>query len=300
MKEAATELRTIRSISADMRRTLRAAGIESVDQESIWLLGHALHLSALQQSLHPERVLTDSEWEKARSLTGRRAAREPLQYILGSQEFYGLEFEVDPTVLIPRPETQLLPKAVIRRLPPRDRYLILDVGTGSGCLAIILARAIPHATILATDISTAALQTARKNARRHGVDSGVKWLQGDLLEPVAGMNLEGKVDAIVSNPPYISESEWQTLQPEVRLYEPRTALVAGPDGTEMHERLLEAVPNYLRPGGFLVMELGQGQSARLQKAIYRNGAYQSAEIICDDAGIDRIVIADRARTDVRG
>jgi release factor glutamine methyltransferase len=171
----------------------------------------------------------------------------------------------------------------------------MDVGTGSGCLAVTLARSIPQARILATDISTHALETAMRNARRHGVDSSITWLHGDLLGPLRGLDLEGMVHAILANPPYIRESEWAGLQPEVSRYEPRLALVAGPRGTEVHERLLREAGSYLMPGGWLAMEVGEGQSLDLCSKIAVMPDYERVEVVPDEAGINRMVIVRRAR-----
>jgi release factor glutamine methyltransferase len=218
-----------------------------------------------------------------------------LQYILGTQEFCGLEFDVNPAVLIPRPETELLVQEVIRRLPRGGCPTLVDVGTGSGCVAVTLARALPSARIYATDLSVQALETAKRNALRHGVDSAICWLEGDLLAPLTGGACDGAVTAIVANPPYIRESEWNGLQPEVSSYEPRMALVAGATGTELHERLLNEAASFLAPGGLLAMELGQGQSADLRAKIETMPVYASVDILPDEAGIDRIVIVERVR-----
>ena len=183
---------------------------------------------------------------------------------------------------------------VIRRLPQSKTPTIVDVGTGSGCLAVTLARRIPSGKLLAIDRSAQALETAKRNARRHAVEMSITWLEGDLLAPLARHGLEKSVMAVVSNPPYIPEADWSGLQPEVCRYEPRSALVAGPQGTELHERLLDEATPYLVPGGFLAMELGQGQSVSLTAKARRMAAYESVEIIRDDAGIDRMLIATRA------
>jgi release factor glutamine methyltransferase len=279
----------------DMRRRLEAAGIESAEEEALWLIEHALALTGLHQIVDRDRVLTDREIAKLHDVATRRVAREPLQYILGTQEFCGLEFEVNPTVLIPRPETELLAHEIIRRLPQGTPPTLMDVGTGSGCLAVTLARSIPQARILATDISTQALETAMRNARRHGVDSSITWLHGDLLGPLRGLGLEGSMHAILANPPYIRESEWAGLQPEVSRYEPRLALVAGPRGTEVHERLLREALFYLMPGGWLAMEVGEGQSLELCSKIAAMPDYERVEVVPDEAGINRVVIVRRAR-----
>lgn len=283
------------SVMAHARRRLVAGGIESAEREARWLLEHALGLKGSSQLVDRARPLSADEMGKVNAAVTRRAAREPLQYILGTQEFCGLEFEVNPAVLIPRPETELLVQEVIRRLPRGSRPTIVDVGTGSGCLAVTLSRAIPDATIYASDLSPQALQTAKRNARRHGVETVIRWLEGDLLAALAGVCCNGAVTAIVVNPPYIRESEWTGLQPEVRDYEPRMALVAGAKGTELHERLLDEAASYLVAGGLLAMEIGQDQSAEILASIETMPAYERAQIVPDEVGIDRIVIVERIR-----
>lgn len=285
---------TVDSLIAEVRRQLRAAGIESADQEALWLIEHALGLSGLQQVVDRDRLLSAHDVATVSGIVARRTVREPLQYILGTQEFCGLEFEVNSTVLIPRPETELLVRETVHRLTGVPHPTLIDVGTGSGCLAVTLARSIPEGRMLAIDLSARALETAKRNAQRHAVEASITWLEGDLLAPLAGLGFEGTVTAIVSNPPYIRDSDWSGLQPEVSRYEPRTALAAGPWGTELHERLLnEAIP-YLVPGGLLVMELGLGQSSQVQALARSKPAYTSVEIVPDEGGIDRVLIAGRA------
>jgi release factor glutamine methyltransferase len=286
---------TLGSLMAEARRRLDAAGIEAAEREARWLIEHALGQRSSIHLVDGARPVGPREAARVEEYVNRRAAREPLQYILGTQEFCGLDFEVDPAVLIPRPETELLVQEVIRRLPRGVRPTVVDVGTGSGCIAVALARAAPDARILATDLSSRALATAKRNARRHGVETAISWLEGDLLAPLAGACCDGAVNAIIANPPYIRESEWSALQPEVSQYEPRLALVAGERGTEVHERLLDEAVWYLAPGGLLAMEVGQGQSTDVCAKIGTMPAYRRAEIVPDEAGIDRIVIVERAR-----
>lgn len=285
---------TLGSLILHVQGELAAAGIEAPEREARWLIEHALGLSGSSELLDRTRQVDGDGMAKVYACVSRRAAREPLQYILGSQEFCGLEFEVNTSVLIPRPETELLLQEVIRRLPHSSQPIIVDVGTGSGCLAVTLARALPDVSIVATDISVDALETAKRNAHRHGVETAVRWLQGDLLAPLAGSGYEGLVTAIMANPPYIRESEWNDLQPEVGRYEPRLALVAGTRGIEVHERILDQALVYLAPGGFLAMEMGLGQSGEITERIQRMPAYELAEVVRDEAGIDRIVIVQRA------
>jgi len=286
---------TLGSVIENATRRLFAAGIETADREARWLIEHALGLTGSSQLVDRARLLDAQETAKVDASVTRRAAREPLQYILGTQEFCGLEFEVNSAVLIPRPETELLVQEVIRRLPRGGRPTVVDVGTGSGCLAVTLARAVPNAQISAIDLSAPALEMAKRNARRHGVDTRIRWLEGDLLAPLATGGCDGTVTAIVANPPYIRESDWSGLQPEVNGYEPRMALVAGAKGIELHERLLEEATAYLAPGGLLAMELGEGQGAEVRAKIETMSVYGSTQILPDEAGIDRIVIVERAR-----
>ena len=282
-------------VIAEIRRQLLAVGIESAEQEAAWLVQGALSLSPLQQAVNRSRPLTRKEAADVDIRVARRLKREPLQYILGTQEFCGLEFTVNPSVLIPRPETELLISETIRRLPKSEESpVLIDVGTGTGCLAVTLARTMAMSNVFAIDISCSALEIARQNACRHGVERAITWLEGDLLMPLSGRGLEGTVSAIISNPPYIRESEWPMLQPEVRMYEPQAALLAGPRGIELHERLLREAVSYLAPGGLLVMEMGQGQSTELAETVESMAAYRSVDVVPDEAGIDRVLIAERA------
>ena len=282
-------------VIAEIRRQLLAVGIESAEQEAAWLVQGALSLSPLQQAVNRKRPLTRKEAAEVATRVAKRLKREPLQYILGTQEFCGLEFTVNPSVLIPRPETELLISETIRRLPKLEESpVLIDVGTGTGCLAVTLARTMARSNVFAIDISCSALEMARQNARRHDVERAITWLEGDLLMPLSGRGLEGTVSAIISNPPYIRESQWPMLQPEVRMYEPPAALIAGPRGIELHERLLREAVSYLAPGGLLVMEMGQGQSAELAETVESMAAYRSVDVVPDEAGIDRVLIAERA------
>ncbi|MDF0645098.1 MAG: peptide chain release factor N(5)-glutamine methyltransferase [Nitrospira sp.] len=291
---AAEECRTVGRVIAEASRQLSEAGLDAADQEAVWLAEYALGLSRLQQVLHGKRELSLGDVAGLQRLVSRRTEREPLQYILGTQDFCGLEFEVNRSVLIPRPESTLLVQEAIRRVSSWERPVLVDVGTGSGCLAIALARLLSPRQLLAIDLSSDALRTAKQNAARLQVES-VTWLEGDLLAPLAGRGLEQRIRVIVSNPPYVSESEWPTLQPEVRLYEPRLALVAGVRGTELHERLIDDAIPFLEPGGCLIMELGWGQSRSLIERVEACPAYQSVGTLRDEAGIERVLVAERGR-----
>ena len=286
-------LATLGGVIAEARWLLEQAGIESAEQEARWIVEHVLCLPAHHVVIDRDRLLSSLELVAARGFIERRVAREPLQYILGTQEFCGLEFDVNQTVLIPRPETELLVEYVAQRIPAERRAIIIDVCTGSGCIAVAIARLRPRARVIATDLSNPSLDVARKNATHHGVCERITWLEGDLLEPLAEQELEGRVDVIVSNPPYISEADWATLQPEVKMFEPRSALVAGPQGTELHERLLREAGRYLSPGGALIMEIGAGQARAMRRIIEKIPGYRFHRLVYDEAGLERVVIVER-------
>lgn len=287
---------TLGEVLAESRRLLEQAGIESAGQEAFWIVEHALRLPAHRVATDRDRLLSHTELVVARELVGRRVGREPLQYILGTQEFCGLEFNVNPAVLIPRPETELLVEYIAQRISAERQATIVDVCTGSGCIAAAIARLRPCARVIATDLSNPALAVARQNATRHAMGERITWLEGDLLRPLAEQGLEGRIDVIVSNPPYIAEDEWLTLQPEVRLFEPRAALVAGPQGTELHERLLQEAARYLAPGGALIMEIGAGQARAMQRIVGQIPEYRFHQLVYDAAGLERVVIVERSGT----
>ena len=282
---------TIGVLIARARRALEEGGVENAAQEALWLIAHVIGLESHRLISQTEQPIAEGQWMEAESCVARRAAREPLQYILGTQEFCGLEFHVSPSVLIPRPESELIVQEALRWGEFTDGALIVDVGTGSGCVAITLATIVEGARILGIDSSSEALEVAKLNGGRHAVSDRVEWLQGDLLSPLRERGLAGKVNAIVSNPPYIAEGDWAGLQPEVQQFEPRAALVAGPQGTEIHGRLFGESGEFLVPGGFLIVELGQGQLPTIQRLAKQIGGYAPLEVVEDAAGIERVAIA---------
>lgn len=227
-------------------------------------------------------------------LIERRRAGEPIQYITGEAEFYGLPFRVNRDVLIPRPETEILVEQAVK-LAERLRKLgaiaaprMVDVGTGSGAIAVALARALPFAEIAAIDISASALAVARANAERNGVAGRIRFLEGDLFDAVGG----GSFDFVLSNPPYVSESDRATLDVEVRDYEPAQALFAGEDGMEIYRRLLPAARKALVAGGTLLLEIGCGQRAEMQTLLEQEG-FATIEFFRDLQGIPRVAMAQR-------
>lgn len=278
----------------DLRRQawdlLQSAGVANAARETDWLLAFALDLPPHALVLEGERLVSGLQAERARALLKRRAAREPLQYLLGTQEFRGLDIAVTPDVLIPRPETELLVEEALRAIVDRKEPAIADVGTGSGCIAVALAQARRDATLYALDLSAPALAVARCNAERHGVGDRIRFIRADLLGAFGGASAE-TFDGIVSNPPYIPEQDLDGLQPEIARYEPRVALAAGEDGLDFYRRLLREAPPLLKPGGCLIMELGCGQFDRVKRLARECGAFDSVECRKDMAGIERVLIA---------
>ncbi|MFQ5991275.1 MAG: peptide chain release factor N(5)-glutamine methyltransferase [Nitrospiraceae bacterium] len=281
---------------------LSESGIENAENEAIWILQSALSTTRLKLRVEGNRQVEPVARQRALDLLARRAAREPLQYVLGTQEFCGLEFLVEPSVLIPRLETELLVQEICRHVVPPETSsstcLIADIGTGSGCIAVAAARAMPRATVIATDCSREALQVARQNIARHGVAGRVMLAEGDLLEPLRSLQLDGSVAAIVSNPPYIPDGEYEALAPEVAWYEPRLALAAGADGLEIHRRLIDEAARCLRPGGLLVLEAGDGQATHLCLMAATQGLYRVLHTVRDLAGKERVVCLERTAVEV--
>jgi release factor glutamine methyltransferase len=244
------------------------------------LLAHVLGCDQAALLTHPERPLSSVESEQYENLIRRRLASEPVQYITGVQEFFGLLFEVTPDVLIPRPETEHMVEAVLERINGEAR--VVDVGTGSGAIAVALAYALPRSLVTAVDFSPAALEVARRNAQRHGVSDRVKFLHSDLL----GAAGSTEFDAVVSNPPYIADAE--VLEPQVADYEPRSALYAGPTGLEVYQRLIPQARRVLKPKGWLMMEIGYGQQPAVSALL---SGWAALTFVPDLQGIPRVVLA---------
>lgn len=284
----------------DLRRQglelLRKAKLDNHENEAIWLLEHALGVSRTHLHCEPDRRIGRQEAERALELLTRRARREPLQYLVGTQEFRGLEFVVTPAVLIPRVDTEVLVEEALRVVKAMEESVVADVGTGTGCIAISVALASPRSPVWATDLSAVALEVAQANCRRHQVDDRVTCLEGDLIEPLRANGLEGQIDLVLSNPPYIADGEWNGLQPEVSRFEPRLALAGGPDGLAVHRRLVRAAPFFLRPGGWLLMEVGAGQAEAVARLLAAHGAYESIRVRRDRAEVERVVSARTRNT----
>jgi len=254
------------------------------------LLVHVLAVDSARLRAHPETPVEAAQASRYRALVGRRAAREPLQYLTGVQEFWSLTFKVTPAVLIPRPETEGLVEAFLRLNRAPDP-VVIDIGTGSGCLAVVAAREVPGARVYASDSSEEALGVARENAAVHGVAGRIDFRRGDLFGPFRAAGLDGRVDFILSNPPYVGDEELPRLMPEVRDHEPRPALAAGTDGLAVHRRLAHEAPKFLKPGGHLLAEIGLGQEPALRALYAEQSRIDLVAILPDLAGVPRILIA---------
>ena len=281
---------------------LRASGSVEPAIEAEVLLRHALQWNRTVLYTRWETPIEPKLFSHYQELLEARATGRPVHYILGEREFMSLTFAVDERVMIPRPETEILVEFVINTFrgspgprtpdPGPRRLVIVDVGTGSGCIAVSLAHYLPQARMYATDISGPAIQVATENARRHGVAERVVFLEGDLLAPLP-KHLLGSVDCLVANPPYVSAAEAPMLAREIREFEPAVAVVAPGEATAVHQQLITQAPQWLNAGGLLAMEVGVGQADLVRENADRHGAYHEVVVVPDLAGIGRIVVARR-------
>ncbi len=273
------------------RRRLREAGIpaEEADLDARLLAEHVLGWTTERYFADGDQAEPGRFAERYACLIDRRAAREPYAYIVGHQEFWGLMFEVTPAVLIPRPETELLVQ-ILLELVPGDAVpvRVCDVGTGSGCVAVAIARERPRAEIVAIDVSRDALTVARRNAARHGVSSRVTFVQADLFAAT-----DRPFDAIVSNPPYVADRDRPTIQPEVRDFEPGVALFSGSDGLDAIRRLIREAPSRLAPTGWLAFEFGFGQADAVRELISSARGLRMMAVRRDLQDVPRAAVAQR-------
>ena len=274
-------------------RILGEAGIDRARREASSLLCFVLQKETAFVIAHPEYELTAVELGVYTEALERRAGREPLQYITGRQEFFGLEFYVNSDVLIPRPETEILVESAIEILSGCDDPVFLEIGVGSGAISVAILASVVEASSVGIDISGRALLVAAKNARFHNVASRMLLREGDLFR-----GLEGAFDMIVSNPPYIPDLQLASLQAEVRQFEPRTALSGGDDGLSIITPIIAGSPELLKPGGFLFMEIGFDQAERVN-ALFDRSVWKTVDLIPDLQGIARIVKARLADAGAR-
>jgi release factor glutamine methyltransferase len=270
---------------------LRAASVSSDVLDAQILLAEALGCDRTYIIINYNQQLSDDLVTKYQGLIERRASGEPLQYITGHQEFFGLEFEVTPDVLIPRPETEIIIEETIRLAHENGltEPVIIDVGTGSGCIAITLARELNRSRVIATDVSTAALQVAKRNAVRHNLDTRIDFVAANLLD---AFPKEAFADFIISNPPYVSERELPSLQREVRDWEPHIALTDFSDGLSFYHRLLNHSPSRVKSGGYLICEMGYTQSVEVCSMIDL-AIWKEPRLLDDLQGIPRTLVLKR-------
>jgi release factor glutamine methyltransferase len=265
---------------------LQASGLAEPRREAGSLLAFALKKDRTFLITHDKYELSLAEEAGFQAILERRAAREPLQYITGRQEFYGLDFMVAAGVLIPRPETEMIVENAIEILKPLERSRFCEIGTGSGCISVAILYNAPTASAIGLDISEKALEITGVNAKNHGVAGRLSLKKSDVFEALQGE----KFELIVSNPPYIPQRDIENLQREVRDFEPLTALTDGADGLSIIEKIVERAPRFLKSKGFLLMEIGFAQSDDVFKLFDRE-IWRSAEILPDLQGIPRTVRA---------
>ncbi len=252
------------------------------------LLLHTLQIPRVTLLAYPDRELTPGQEALYQKNIDRRLLHEPIQYITGQQEFYGLLLQVTPAVLIPRPETEHLIEAVLKHLHADAPHKIADIGTGSGAIAIALAVSLPQAEITALDISTEALAIAAANAREHKVDNRIKFLHSDLLSTLA--HEAETFDAVVSNPPYVPEADRDTLHPQVRDHEPAIALFSGETGLDIYRRLIPQAHNALKPNGLLALEIGHGQREAIASLLQ---TWHNVSFVNDLQQVPRVALAQK-------
>lgn len=289
-RPATADVWTVRRVLEWTIPHLKAHGSESPRLDAEILLAHARGCPRIQLYTNYDEPLTEGQRAVMRDLVQRRAAAEPVAYLVGHREFFGLDFRVSRDVLIPRPDTETLVVAGLEFLATRPQPRVLDVGTGSGCIAISLAVNAPNAILVATDQSAAALEIARENAARHGVDDRIRFVEGDLYAP---LSVSEPFDLIVSNPPYIASAEIDTLAPDVRLHEPRAALDGGPDGLAIIRRLLADARAFLSPAGGLLIEISSEQAESVTQLLAASGAFEDIRVIHDLSRQPRVVQAVR-------
>jgi release factor glutamine methyltransferase len=283
----AGETWTVRRLLEWTEDFLRKKGVEAARLEAQILLAHVLGCKKIDLYVRHEEEPAEDRRTAFREMIKKRAEGMPVAYLVGHREFYSLEFAVSPAVLIPRPDTETLVMEALRRLKPLAGPRVLDVGTGSGAIAVAIARQHPTAQVVAVDVSSPALAVATANAQRHGVTERVTFVEGDLFGPVTGQTF----DLVVSNPPYIADTEFPSLDVGVRDYEPRTALAGGPDGLDFYRRIAADVAGHLVPGGAVLVEIGATQETAVRELFAAR--LESGPTYRDPGGRPRVVAATR-------
>jgi len=270
---------------------LQEKGSEFPRLDAEVLLAHALGCKRIEVYTRYEEEAPEDVRQRFKELVRRRVEGCPVAYLVGRKEFYSLEFEVGPAVLIPRPDTETLVLEALRLARPLAAPEVLDVGTGSGAIAVAVAVRHQGARVTAIDISPEASAVAGRNAARHGVADRVRLLQGDLFAPLGPAVASGRFDLVLSNPPYIPREELPRLEPGVRDYEPLGALDGGPGGFEVYDRLVRGARERLKPGGHLVVEIGSPQEAEARRRLEACGGYEVGPTVKDGSGHPRVLVA---------
>ncbi len=278
---------TVRRALVDGAQLLLDAGVDTNQLDAEVLLRCALEVRRWELYANMDRPLDEFQSHRFRQLIARRAQHEPLAYITGQREFWSLDFFVTPDVLIPRPETELVIEIALRHLHAGEQHnwRVLDLGTGSGVLAICLARERPGATVTAVDLSSSALAVAQSNSERHGVGGMIQFLKGDLFGPVSRDDFQ----LIVANPPYVRTQELATVAPEIREWEPLIALDGGIDGLKVYRRIIDRAHHYLVAGGYLILEIAADMATSVAELVAAAGCYKQIAVHSDYAGRDRVI-----------
>jgi release factor glutamine methyltransferase len=309
MTQAPTEPWTTRRLLAWMAQTFETKGLEAPRRQAEMLLAHVIGTDRLKLYMDPDRPAAPLELDTLRGLVKRALRDEPIQYLVGEEHFFGMKFRVDRRVLIPRPSTQTIVETVLqhaRKNPDagsvRDSdagrgILIADICTGSGCIAAALAKHLPGARVVATDISPDALDVARANIEAHGLTDRVDLLQGNLLDalrqhPVAGA--VGSLQYLCSNPPYIPDHEWDAVDPNVKDHEPTLALRGGPDGMNLIRPLIAQSTEFVAPGGLILIELAMSHADQAKALADATPGWTNTRILKDSEGLPRVLVGERA------
>lgn len=291
MPDATSQSWTTRTLLAWIADRFAAAGLDSPRLSAEILLTHVIGGGRLGLYTDPDRPASDAERGRLRELVRRALAHEPVQYLVGAWSFYGIELATDARALIPRPSTETLVERVLLEAKSRPMGTIVDLCTGSGCVAIALARHLPGSRVIATDVSAEALSLAADNLNRTGLTERIELREGALFDPIAG---EGPFDAIVANPPYIPDREWDDVAANVREHEPHGALRGGADGLDLIRPILDEAPGLLAAGGLLAVELAAGHARTVLRSAERDDRLAGAELIADHEGHDRVLLARRS------
>jgi len=285
---------TIQKLLNWVTEYLTGKGVDSPRLSAELLLCYVVGLTRIELYTRFDKPVPQQQLDKLRDLVRRAGLDEPIAYLIGRTEFYSIELDITSECLIPRPETELLVQRAIEFLRSRDGVqFVCDLCTGSGCIAVAIAKNFSDARVIATDISAGALEVAARNVEKHNLHERIELLQGDLFEPLVTQLDVTEFDLIVCNPPYVSSAEYETLAANVKDYEPKSALFAGTDGLDVYRRLIDKVDSFLKPGAALILEIGYAQGPAVRELLEQTGAFGEIKIEKDPHDNDRVVSAVR-------